>query len=68
MNVVNTDCLYEKRGANAVDILLGVNAGVSHGTVPLIRECQVQVQVYRLPSSHTVRIGLQAELVTDSLL
>jgi hypothetical protein len=66
MNVVNTDCSYEKRGANAVDILLGVNAGESHGTVPLSWECQVQV--YRLPSSHTVRIGLQAELVTDSLL
>ena len=28
MNVVNTDCSYEKRGANAVDILLGVNAGI----------------------------------------
>ena len=37
-----------------IDILLRVHAEESHGTAPLGWECQV----YRLPSHHTVRIGV----------
>ena len=37
-----------------LDILLRVHAEESHGTAPL----RWEFQVYRLPSQHTVRIGV----------